>query len=69
MDNNPPLAISYTSRASTVRDPQYRLIHHKDGFTELYDHQSSAKETKNIAPTHPEVVERLTKTLKSKRAI
>ncbi len=52
-------AISYTSKATTIRTPRYRMITHKDGHVELYDHDSAAQETRNVAADHPEVVESL----------
>jgi iduronate 2-sulfatase len=51
-------AISY-GRAKTVRIDTHRLIVHKDGYQELYDHRSPEKETRNIAGNHPERVEEL----------
>lgn len=56
-------AIAY-SGARTIRTERYRLIEHRDGHIELYDHASPAKETKNVADKHPEVVEELRKQLK-----
>lgn len=53
-------AISYRSAFATIRSDRYRLIaHKKGGVVELYDHQSDAGETENIAAAHPEVVARL----------
>jgi len=52
-------AISYTSRARTIRSDQYRLILHNDGFVELYDHDSPDGETENIAQSAPSVVKEL----------
>ncbi len=51
-------AISY-GKARTIRTEQYRLIAHKDGHMELYDHASADGETRNIASEHPELVVRL----------
>ena len=42
-------AISYGGGATTIRNDTHRLIVHKDGHVELYDHRSTEKETKNIA--------------------
>ncbi|MGB7345774.1 MAG: sulfatase [Pirellulaceae bacterium] len=53
-------AIAYTSRAKTIRTDRHRLIVHRDGSLELYDHTSPEAETKNIAETSPEIVEALT---------
>ena len=52
-------AISYKPGAVTVRTATHRLIVHKDGYAELYDHRSPAKETLNIAEEYPELVEEL----------
>ncbi|MBL6724150.1 MAG: sulfatase [Rubripirellula sp.] len=57
------VAISYTGRAQTIRDQQYRLIAHQDGAIELYDHRSEAGETQNVADQHPELVRQLMATL------
>jgi iduronate 2-sulfatase len=51
-------AVSYT-RARTIRTDRYRLIVHRDGYTELYDHQSPEKESRNVAAEHPAVVQAL----------
>ena len=57
-------AISYHSKGSTIRTDSHRLIVHKKGnHVELYDHGSAEGETKNVAQSHPELVERLTKRL------
>ncbi len=52
-------AISYGGPAKTIRTDHYRLIVHKDGHAELYDHTSAEKETRNIAETNPALVEEL----------
>ncbi|MEM0964865.1 MAG: sulfatase [Verrucomicrobiota bacterium] len=49
-------AVSYSGSQVTLRSDQYRLIIHKDGYTELYDHHSTDKETKNLAQIAPETV-------------
>ncbi len=51
-------AISY-ARARTIRTRRYRLVAHKDGHMELYDHASTAKETRNVAAQHPDMVRNL----------
>lgn len=51
-------AFSYTG-AKSIRTDRYRLIEHKDGHVELYDHFSPEKERNNIADSHPGVVQRL----------
>ena len=52
-------AIAYTGRARTIRHGSHRMILHKDGFVELYDHSSAEKETRNIAPGNEALVTRL----------
>jgi len=52
-------AFSYKGNAQTIRTPTHRLILHKDGFTELYDHTSQAGESENIASSSPEIVKQL----------
>lgn len=56
-------AVSYHGKAQTVRTPQHRLILHRDGYAELYDHDSAAGETKNVAAEQPDVVAELSKIL------
>lgn len=57
------VAISYTNRAQTIRNERFRLIKHRDGEVELYDHQSEAGETHNVADLYAEIVSQLTTTL------
>ena len=52
------MAISY-AKAQTIRSDQYRLIEHRDGFVELYDHATPDQETVNVAAQNPQVVEQL----------
>jgi len=59
-------AVAYRGSAKTIRTDRYRLIAHKNGDIELYDHQSDAKETENLAEIKPEVVQKLNKKLKFK---
>ncbi len=63
-------AVSYFGNNQTVRDDRYRLVRHqKNGvtsFIELYDHRSPDGETRNIAPSHPDVVAELVKQLDAK---
>ncbi|MBI1311312.1 sulfatase-like hydrolase/transferase [bacterium] len=49
-------AISYTN-ARTIRTPTHRLIEHKGGHIELYDHRTPEAETRNVAGDQPELVE------------
>ncbi len=59
-------AISYNGNHKTIRTNTHRLILHKNGFVELYDHQSVLKETQNIAQQNKDLVDRLTKELNQK---
>ncbi|MFD1615611.1 sulfatase [Gelatiniphilus marinus] len=59
-------ALAYKSGAVTLRTNTHRLVLHDDGFTELYDHATTKKETQNIAEKHPEWVEKLKQQLKAK---
>ena len=52
-------AISYSGSARTIRTDTHRLILHKDGYAELYDHTAAEKETRNIAQANPALVEEL----------
>ncbi|MFC1765583.1 sulfatase, partial [Planctomycetota bacterium] len=52
-------AIGYQQDASTIRTATHRLISHKKGTVELYDHTSPEKETVNIAAQNPKLVEKL----------
>ena len=57
-------AISYHNNARTIRTATHRLIAHKNGFNELYQHRSSEDTTGNIAAENPELVNELTTLLK-----
>ncbi|WP_166825906.1 sulfatase [Thalassoroseus pseudoceratinae] len=61
-------AVSYGSRATTIRTPTHRMVLHRNGYAELYDHRTPAGETVNIAEREPETVQRLTEKLHSKRS-
>ncbi len=61
-------AVSYLAEAKTIRTDQYRLIVHKSGEVELYDHASPANETMNVAGSHPKVVSELKARLEAKMA-
>ncbi|MGI9472190.1 MAG: sulfatase [Rubripirellula sp.] len=56
-------AISYGNKGRTIRTSTHRLILHKNGFAELYDHTSLAGETENIAESHPDLVDELSQRL------
>lgn len=52
-------AVGYYNKAKTIRTPEYRLIVHEDGGTELYDEKVSDKEVVNIADSEPGIVAEL----------
>jgi iduronate 2-sulfatase len=52
-------AISYSGKARTVRTATHRLIAHKGGHLELYDHTTPARETMNIAGKNPDLAQKL----------
>ncbi len=56
-------ALAYSKNNRTIRTETHRLIVHGDGFAELYDHRSPAKETRNLASDQPERVAELTERL------
>lgn len=58
-------ALAYWGKAKTLRTDSHRLVLHQDGFVELYDHSSPAKETKNVADEQPEVVAQLKRLLEN----
>ena len=64
-DQNAPghSAVSYGKSAKTIRTEDYRLIQHKDGHHELYDHRTDGSETKNIADERAAITEQLGKML------
>jgi iduronate 2-sulfatase len=59
-------AIAYTGRAQTIRTENYRLILHKDGTTELYDHRLPNAETTNLSTTQPATVKQASALLKAR---
>ena len=59
-------AFAYKSGAQTIRTDTRRLIAHKSGQLELYDHTSPAGETENLAEAQPEMVEALLKQLRAR---
>lgn len=58
--------IAYKNDATTLRTTTHRMVLHKDGYVELYDHRTAAKETKNIADQYPEVVYSLKQMMEAK---
>jgi iduronate 2-sulfatase len=51
-------AIAYAS-ARTIRTDTHRLIVHKGGLCELYDHGTADGETRNVAEQNPKIVQAL----------
>ncbi|WP_417733950.1 sulfatase [Rosistilla oblonga] len=58
-------AVSY-AKAQTLRTDTHRLIVHRDGYVELYDHRGEDGETTNIAEKHPELVEAMLQQLRQR---
>jgi len=65
-DTTGHIAYAYNNNATTIRTATHRLVLHKSGFVELYDHTTAEKETKNKADNNPELVEALMLKLKAK---
>ena len=59
-------AIAYRRNARTIRTKTHRLILHDDGYAELYDHTSAAKETRNVAASNPSLVAQLEERLRGR---
>ncbi|MFT7639743.1 MAG: iduronate 2-sulfatase [Pirellulaceae bacterium] len=59
-------AISY-SNARTIRTETHRLIAHRSGHIELYDHTTEAGETVNVAEKNSELVKQLLAVLNQRR--
>ncbi len=57
-DTTEMYSISYMSNAQSIRSNRFRLIVHRNGHLELYDHAGDG-ETKNAASQYPEIVKRL----------
>ena len=62
----PQTAVSYFRQARSLRSDRYRLIVHRDGQRELYDHQRPDGETLNLADELPQVCAELEQTLNSR---
>lgn len=62
-------AYAYWSSAMTVRTDRYRLIAHRDGGYELYDHIIDPGETENIADRRPDLIAELNRRLAEKRSV
>ncbi len=59
-------AISYKGNSQTIRTRTHRLIVHKNGEFELYDHRTPDAETKNLAKSQRKIVTQLNKTLSAR---
>ena len=60
------LAISYHGGSKSVRTDTHRLILHRSGEAELYDHRSKDGETKNLANEQKEMLEALVDTIQDR---
>ena len=58
-------AVAYSGKRQTIRTKRYRLIDHRDGYVELYDHANRG-ETENIAEANPGVVQKLRSQLRNR---
>lgn len=65
-DSTDQSAVSYFGNRQSIRTDRFRLIHHADGYHELYDHQTPQAETRNIAKQNPDVARDLSQLLKRK---
>ncbi|MCA9079954.1 MAG: sulfatase [Planctomycetaceae bacterium] len=52
-------AFAYSGGAKTIRTATHRLIAHKGGELELYDHRQPDAETHNLAPNEPKLAQEL----------
>ena len=59
-------AFAYKGGAQTIRTETHRLIAHRGGELELYDHTTPQGETKNLADTQPEKATALLKQLRAR---
>ena len=59
-------AFAYKGGAQTIRTETHRLIAHRGGELELYDHTTPQGETKNLADTQPEKAAALLKQLRAR---
>ena len=58
-------AVAYSGKRQTIRTKRYRLIDHRDGYVELYDHANRG-EIENIAEANPGVVQKLRSQLRNR---
>jgi len=59
-------ACSYMSNCQSIRTDTHRLIAHKDGYLELYDHGRPRTEPRNLASSDPATAELLLKQLRER---
>ena len=60
-------AVAYQNNARTLRTAQHRIVVHKNGKVELYDHTGKDKETINVADQYPAIVKSLKAQLADKQ--
>ena len=63
------IAYAYRKGHASIRNDRYRLILHKNGYVELYDHRSPEKEMKNIAKDKTKIVEEMKAALKARQVV
>ena len=59
-------AIGYHRSANTIRTATHRMIVHKNGYVELYDHSGENNEFKNIAAENEILVKKLKQKLEKR---
>lgn len=62
-------ALSYSGKGDTIRTKTHRLIRHRDGYLELYDHRTPDAETHNLADRHPKLAQVLSDQLSARLAL
>jgi len=67
VSNVHPGRVHCSDTISQTRQP--RLVLHKDGYAELYDHTSAAGETLNVADAYESAVEELTAQLRERLSL
>ena len=55
-------------RGDSIRTARWRMTQWSDGAIELYDHASDPQETRNVAQSHSDVVEKLIEEIKRRRS-
>jgi len=59
-------AFGYFRNGQTIRTRTHRLIVHKDGHLELYDHRQPDAETRNLAESQPDLARKLAQQIKAR---